>query len=174
MKSEILDTPFHEKITDVLKKDEKILWSEQPRKKIRITLFDFIIISFSAILYLFYNNYSHIPTFPLLVGTAFMTMLLVIKIREFMEAKNTYYAISQERIFFQIKRNGVDKIFSIPFENIKKLVVINDAIHIKTINPLNPFLENKNQSEINPLPVIQNIDDVSKVIKIFKRIQRTT
>ena len=35
MKNEILDTPFLEKISDVLEKGETILWSEQPRQSVQ-------------------------------------------------------------------------------------------------------------------------------------------
>lgn len=171
MKENILDAPFHESITDVLKKDEKILWSEQPRKKITFTVFDFVVLSFCFVLYLIYINFLQVRWFPILFGPVVLFMLAFIKIREFLDARNTFYAISQDRIFFQIKRNGIENIFSLPFEDIKQMVEINNAIHIRTTNPLNPFLENKDQSKSNPILIIQNIEDVSEVIRIFKKIK---
>lgn len=172
MKNEILDSPFHEQISDVLNKGETILWSEKPKKKNWVSLFDIIVIIFAISLLIFNQSFSPVADFAFLVGGGFLLLLLSSKARDFLEIKNTFYAITPNRIFFQIKDNREKKIFSIPLSEIEKLTMNDKSIFIKTKNPTSPFSEKHNTPhenfDLKPLPVIENVRDIEEVAQILE------
>lgn len=171
MKNEILDTPFHEQISDALTKGETILWSEKPKRKNWFSLFDIVVIIFSISLLVFNQSFSPVSDFAFLVGGGFLLLLLSSKARDFSEVKNTFYAITQKRIFFQIVENKEVKIFSIPLFEIEKLSISTKAIFIKTKNLASPFSENhqdQNGLALQPLPVIENVRDIEEVAQILE------
>lgn len=172
MKNEILDTPFYEQISDALNKGETILWSEKPKRKNWFSFFDIVVTIFSVSLLVSHQSFSPVSNFPFLVGGGFLLLLLSSKAREFSEVKNTFYAISQRRVFFQIKDKQEKKIFSIPLTEIEKLTINGNSIFITTKNLASPFSEKYNTSEdgfnLKPLPIIENVRDIEEVVQILK------
>lgn len=131
----ILDDDFSTQVQDFLLDEEQIEWQGQPKPKFSITLLElgghydaasgptsilgFVLVGMVAACYKFYSDGNWLGVLlSLVIGTA------VVLIPDFIKnerKKNTKYAVTKDRVFFQLWRWGKKSFHSIDLADIGKM-----------------------------------------------------
>lgn len=139
MNEKILDAPFAEvpkrHIEDYLEDGENILWTGRPKENLPFT-YGFGIGVFIICAAIFTNpgsmwilgKWGYFIAIPL---TLILHVILTVRKNE--KKKNTIYAVTEKRVFFQFKKNLKKEIHYIPFSEIYN-VMFNENVLYKRFN----------------------------------------
>lgn len=190
MKYEILDENIVDELHNQLNKGERIIWEGKPQRS-----FDFSLSRGDAAVNAWIQRITNLLMiglflFPFLISIylaleleiqpkVFISIFIVIafipEILKILQRKKTKYIISNQRIIFKLWKNGGSNIYSIPFSEMKGVVVARETekdgvIHLAVKNPhrlkFDTFNLSSGERRHHPtLEMIENVEQVASFIR---------
>jgi len=135
MNDKILDAPFEEtpkfRFEDYLEEGENILWAGHPKLNLPFTYGFGIGVFFIAGAFLFnpalgflFGKWGYFICIP-----GILILHIILTLRKNLKKENTIYAVTENRVFFQFKKNLKSKIHFIPFTQMNDVMVIENNLY---------------------------------------------